>query len=178
MNHQSKLELVKNRIKSYPDFPKKGVLFRDIFSVTLDCEVFNVLLDLLYDRVEKYKNEAEAIVGIESRGFLFGPILALKLGIPFIPIRKKGKLPGEVVSVEFSLEYGSDIVEAQKNSFLNIGSVVIVDDLLATGGTLKAACDLMTKLNVRVLNCIVIMELLGFRGKETVPATVEALIHY
>uniref|UniRef100_K1Q2P9 Adenine phosphoribosyltransferase n=1 Tax=Magallana gigas TaxID=29159 RepID=K1Q2P9_MAGGI len=132
----SRIERVKSLIKDHPDFPKPGILFRDIFPVLRNPAVFQELLDVMVEQVKAKAHNVELIVGLESRGFLFGPSIALKLNCGFAPVRKKGKLPGEKESVEYALEYGTDIFEVQKEAFKPGQSVVIVDDLLATGGKL------------------------------------------
>ncbi|KAF6215480.1 hypothetical protein GE061_010234 [Apolygus lucorum] len=178
LDRERKLELVKKHINSYPDFPKEGILFRDIFSVFNDQTASEVLQELIADHVKSIEKSVDAVIGLESRGFLFGPQIANTLSVPFIPIRKKGKLPGELVRIEYSLEYGKDVIELQKDSLCGKSSVLIVDDLLATGGTMKAACDLIKSCGVDVAECFVIMELSGLGGKSKIPAPFHSLICY
>ncbi|BFZ12694.1 hypothetical protein BsWGS_15733 [Bradybaena similaris] len=173
-----KLARVKEAVVSFPDFPKPGILFRDIFPLFRDPSVFNDLIDLLSDAIKELSPGAECIVGLESRGFLFGPLLAQKLGVPFVPIRKKGKLPGELVSETYQLEYGSDTFEAQKGSILNGQKVVIIDDLLATGGTMKAACDLVKQLGAHIDLCLVVIELVDLDGRKKVTHPLKSLITF
>ncbi|CAG5121283.1 unnamed protein product [Candidula unifasciata] len=173
-----KLARVKDALKSFPDFPKPGILFRDIFPLFRDPSVFNDLIDLLYDTIKESSPGVQCIVGLESRGFLFGPLLAQKLGVPFVPIRKKGKLPGDLVSVTYDLEYGSDTFEAQKGSILSGQKVVIIDDLLATGGTMKAACDLVEQLGAKVDLCLVVIELADLEGRKKIPKPLKTLITF
>ncbi|XP_023238805.1 adenine phosphoribosyltransferase-like [Centruroides sculpturatus] len=134
MSIGSKVERIKNAIGNYPDFPKKGIVFRDLFPILQKPELFEDLIDVLCDHIKRNIPDVNGIVGLESRGFLIAPIIALKLKVPFLPIRKSGKLPGEVKKVDYSLEYGMDSLELQVNAFTNIKKVVIIDDLLATGG--------------------------------------------
>jgi adenine phosphoribosyltransferase len=140
--------------------------------------VFNDVIDLLFDAIKESAPGVEVIVGLESRGFLFGPILSQRLGIPFVPIRKKGKLPGELVSVAYQLEYGSDSFEAQKDSIEHGQKVLVFDDLLATGGTMKAACDLVEQLGALVSLCLVIVELVDLDGRKKVSRPVKSLLTY
>ncbi|KAK9511092.1 hypothetical protein O3M35_005724 [Rhynocoris fuscipes] len=173
-----KIALLKEHIKSYQDFPKPGILFRDIFSSMLNIEAFKALRDLLIERVRNIDKKVDAIVGLESRGFLLGPLLALEFSLPFVPVRKKGKLPGPVTSVAYTLEYSSDVFEIQKESLKAGQAVIIVDDLLATGGSLKASCDLMSSIKVDVVECLVVMELTELKGRDSVSAPVYSLIQY
>ncbi|KAH9489847.1 Sodium- and chloride-dependent glycine transporter 2 [Bulinus truncatus] len=173
-----KLSRVREAIGAVPDFPKKGILFRDIFPVLRNPPVFKDLIDLLHQAVTESAPDVECIVGLDSRGFLFGPILAERLSIPFVPVRKKGKLPGEIIGVTYDLEYGSDTLEVQKNCVRPGVKVVIIDDLLATGGTLKAACDLMVRLQAEVCLCLVIIELTYLDGRSKVPGPVKSLITF
>lgn len=174
----SRIERVKSLIKDHPDFPKPGILFRDIFPVLRNPAVFQELLDVMVEKVKAKAPNVELIVGLESRGFLFGPSIALKLNCGFAPVRKKGKLPGEKESVAYALEYGTDIFEVQKEAFKPGQSVVIVDDLLATGGTMKAACELIQKVGANVVECLVVIELTDLKGRDKVTKPCTSLITY
>ncbi|XP_055325295.1 adenine phosphoribosyltransferase [Sitodiplosis mosellana] len=180
MNEQSKLQLIKDHIGEFRDFPKEGIVFRDIFTALLDGRVCTAIQDLLIDRVKKAAVKIDAIVGLDARGFLFGFSMAAQLGIPFVPIRKKGKLPGKCRSYEYTLEYGSGILEIQENSVRTGQNVIIVDDLLATGGTLNAAYQLVTALGANVQEIIVILELVELNGRANIPNSdkVHAFIAY
>ncbi|BES88775.1 adenine phosphoribosyltransferase [Nesidiocoris tenuis] len=173
-----KIEFVKQHVRSYPDFPKKGILFRDIFSVFNDVEATRTLDCLIADHVKNLQKPIDAVIGLESRGFLFGPQIASILGVPFVPARKKGKLPGELIRLEYSLEYGTDVMEVQKESLAGKKSVLIVDDLLATGGTMKAAVDLATSTGANVVECFVILELADLKGRDKIPVPCHSLIVY
>merc|ERR1712136_550015 len=140
---EKKLDLVKKAIKEYPDFPKKGIMFQDIFGVLLD----------------PLANEALNDVALDSRGFLFGNSMALAVKKPFVPVRKKGKLPGKCTSVCYTLEYGQDTLEIQEGSLQPGDRVLIMDDLLATGGTLSAASQLVKAAGAVVDHCWVVIEL-------------------
>lgn len=142
---------------------------RDIFTALLDGRVCTAIRDLLMDRVRKSNVKIDAIVGLDARGFLFGFTIAAELGIPFVPIRKKGKLPGKCRSFEYTLEYGTGTLEIQENSVRTGQNVIIVDDLLATGGTLNAAYQLVTGCGANVAEIIVIMELKSLQGRLNIP---------
>ncbi|KAL1124597.1 hypothetical protein AAG570_001221 [Ranatra chinensis] len=137
-------------------------------------------MDLLFNHVDAVikGKSVSAIVGLDARGFLFGPSLALHLGVPFIPVRKSGKLPGEVSGMKFELEYGSDEFQIQKDSLKSGDSAIIVDDLLATGGSLSATCKLLEGLGVNVVECLVIMELKELKGRERLTSPVYSLLQY
>jgi len=137
---------------------------------------FQALFSLIKDVAITLQNEIDIIVGLDSRGFLLAPHMAHAIGKPFVPIRKKGKLPGSCHSVEYKLEYGTDTFQIQQGSVKNGARVLIVDDLLATGGTMSAAVDLIQKCQGDVVQCWVLMELMDLKGRDKVGATVESLI--
>lgn len=139
---------------------------RDLFTALTHGDVCRALKELLLDHVRRECPDVEVVCGLEARGFLFGFQIAADLGIAFVPIRKKGKLPGEVFSQEYELEYGTDHFEVQKNAIKPKQKVLIVDDLLATGGTLDAACKLIDKCGGEVAECLVVMELAFLSGRE------------
>ncbi|XP_048402625.1 adenine phosphoribosyltransferase isoform X1 [Stegostoma tigrinum] len=161
---EQKLRLVHSTIRSYPDFPTEGIVFRDIFPVLHDPKAFSAVIDLFEDHLKKTFPVIDLFVGLDARGFLFAPILAQRFGIGFVPVRKKGKLPGPTLSVSYSLEYGEAEVELQRDVIQANQKVVIVDDLLATGGTLSAACDLLNKTGANILGCLVVIELKALNG--------------
>ncbi len=155
---------IKEKIREIPDFPKEGILFRDITTLLKDPEAFSYVADEL---VKRYKDkDIDMIAGIESRGFLFGTILANRLGKGFVLIRKPGKLPAETVSAEYELEYGTDKIEMHVDALDNGKNVLLVDDLLATGGTMKAACELVERAGGRVVECSFLVELSDLKGKD------------
>ncbi|XP_023711779.1 adenine phosphoribosyltransferase [Cryptotermes secundus] len=179
MDQEQKLEFVKNHIESYPDFPKPGILFRDLFSVLRNPCAFRALQEVMIEHVSlQLTPKPEAVVALDARGFLIGPLIALHFDIPFIPIRKRGKLPGQVIQVSFALEYGTDIFEIQSVGIKSGQNVLIVDDLLATGGSLNAACQLVQQLHATVLECLVIIELVDLKGRDNVKAPVHSLIQF
>ena len=173
--------LLKDYIKSYPDFPKKGILFRDIFPLLQDPVATNLMMGDFRDFIEKLQKDnlkPDYIVGIESRGFLIGAALAARDVIGFVPIRKKGKLPGDVIGVNYTLEYGEDRLEIA-TGILKGKKVLLIDDLLATGGTAKASCELINKAGGQLVGCGFIIELLGLNGRDNIPnVPIESLICY
>jgi adenine phosphoribosyltransferase len=148
-------------IRDIADFPQPGVLFRDITPLLGDCEAFAYAIDTMAKTLDS--EPVDAIVGIESRGFLFGAPLAYTLGVPFVPVRKAGKLPAPVMSVEYALEYGTSQLDIHKDALAHGQKVAIVDDVLATGGTAGAAAQLVQKLGADV-SCFLFLAELGFLG--------------
>ncbi|XP_060529587.1 adenine phosphoribosyltransferase isoform X1 [Cylas formicarius] len=169
---RGKIEIIKKHVHSYSDFPKPGVLFRDIFGVLQSPEAFSALKDLLIEEARRVEPAVQCVVGLESRGFLFGPSIALDLQVPFVPIRKKGKLPGQVFSHSYLLEYGEDTIEIQGSAIKKGQSVLIVDDLLATGGSLKASCELIKTIGSTVASCLVVIELESLNGRANISAPI------
>ena len=151
-------------VRSIPDFPEEGVLFRDITSVLQDADGFHLSIEELLKLLEGV--EFDVIVGAESRGFIFGAPLAYELKKPFVLVRKKGKLPCETISKEYSLEYGTAVIEMHKDAIREGQRAVIVDDLIATGGTLKASAELVEELGGKVVKIICLMELAGLEGRK------------
>lgn len=165
-------------LKAYPDFPKKGILFCDIMPVFQKPDLFRKMVDLLVEHVRKSVPNVQVIAGIESRGFLVGPALALALNVPFVPIRKPGKLPGNVKSQAYTLEYGEDKLEVQLESITPGENVVIVDDLLATGGSMQAAVNLIQAAGANVSHCIVIVEIEELHGREKLNVPIFSLVPF
>ena len=180
LEEDPRVAYVRSKIKSYPDFPKDGIDFKDIFVAMRDPKALENLIEVVKDKAVAMKGQVDCVVGLDSRGFLFGPIMAIELGVGFVPIRKQGKLPGDCCCIEYALEYGNAAVEVQKEAFEKKQRILIVDDLLATGGTLKAAVDLVRSLDSEVVECFVIMELAFINGREKVPNDIQvtSLIPY
>lgn len=155
---------LKDSIRIVEDFPKKGISFKDITTLIQDGEKLKYTIDLVADNL-KNKN-VDLIVGPEARGFIFGVPVAYALGVGFVPVRKKGKLPGETIEVSYSLEYGEDVLEIHKDAIKQGSKVVIIDDLLATGGTIKAVADLVTKAGGQVVELDFIIELEKIGGRK------------
>ncbi|KAF5740622.1 hypothetical protein HS088_TW11G00699 [Tripterygium wilfordii] len=148
---------IASAIRVIPDFPKPGILFQDITTLLLDPKAFKDTVDLF---VERYKGKDISVVaGIEARGFIFGPPIAMAIGAKFVPMRKPKKLPGEVISEEYSLEYGTDIMEMHVGAVQAGERALIIDDLIATGGTLCAAIRLLERVGVEVVECACVIEL-------------------
>ena len=151
-------------IRSIPDFPTKGILFRDITPLLADAEALNCAIDRL---AEPFKDKGvDVVAAVEARGFIFGSAVAKTLGVGFVPIRKKGKLPFETHSVSYGLEYGKDVVEVHTDAVKPGTKVLMVDDLLATGGTMAAACELIEKLGGDIVGLTFLIELADLNGKE------------
>ena len=157
---------IKSRIRTIPDHPKKGIMFRDITTLIKDPVGFRLVIDGLTQRYVAKAAEYDVIVGIEARGFIIGGALSYTLGKGFVPIRKVGKLPGEVVQHEYELEYGTDTVEVHKDAFEPGARVLLVDDLLATGGTAKAAAALVEMLGGTVSEMAFIVNLPDVGGEK------------
>jgi len=156
-------EILKAMIRTVPDFPKKGIMFRDITTILRNKEGFAYVIDKFYERY-KGKN-INIVVGIESRGFIFGAALAYKLGCSFVPVRKEGKLPHHTMKEEYALEYGNAAVEIHKDSIASGQRIIIVDDLIATGGTCAAAINLVKKLGGEIVECAFVVELTDLKGR-------------
>ena len=152
------------QIRDIPDFPKPGILFKDITTLLKDGESFRASVDGLLEKIGK--RDVDCVVGMESRGFIFGAPIAYKLGAGFVPVRKLGKLPGDVVSVEYDLEYGSATLEMHKDAFKPGAKVLIVDDLLATGGTVAGTIELVKQLKGTIVACAFLIELTALKGRE------------
>ncbi|HIZ06462.1 MAG TPA: adenine phosphoribosyltransferase [Candidatus Eubacterium avistercoris] len=171
------MKKVEDYVRSIPDFPEKGVIFRDITTVIQDPEGFQLAINEMKDLLKDL--DFDMIAGAESRGFIFGAPLAYAMGKGFVLIRKKGKLPCETVSVKYDLEYGSAEIEIHKDSIKPGQKVVIVDDLIATGGTIEAAIKLIESLGGEVVKAIFLMELAGLKGRERLKGyDVDAVITY
>ena len=156
--------MLKELVRDIPDFPKKGIIFKDITPLFLNPESLKEIIDKFSDH---YKDkEIDVIVGVEARGFLIGPAIAINLNTGFVPIRKPGKLPYETASKTYQLEYGTDTVEVHKDAIKPDDKVLMVDDLLATGGTMAACCDLVGSLKGEVMGCAFIIELDFLNGRK------------
>ena len=156
---------LQNFIREIPDFPKPGILFRDITPLLSEPRAFAKVVERLAELT--VASNATAIVGIESRGFIFGAPVAIRLGLPFVPVRKPGKLPAKRMSVEYSLEYGSSQLDIHEDALKNGDRVVIIDDLLATGGTARAAAKLVELLGAEVAQFLFVIELSALNGRTT-----------
>ncbi|AXE61084.1 adenine phosphoribosyltransferase [[Mycoplasma] phocae] len=164
---------LKKFIRTVKDFPEKGVKFKDISLLLANGEALHYTID----RMAELAEDADIIVGPDARGFLFGTPVAAKLSKPFIMVRKKGKLPGKVISCNYGLEYGKNILEIQCGLVKPGQKAVIIDDVLATGGTLEAITKLLRDQNVEILRIIVLMELEGFDARKRLPFDIQNLIY-
>jgi adenine phosphoribosyltransferase len=167
--HQDPSELVRSFIRDVPDWPKPGVIFRDITPLLLDGQAFRVLIDLLVYR--HMRQRLDLIAGIDARGFIIGSALAYALNIGFVPVRKQGKLPYKTLSQSYSLEYGSATVEIHEDAVQPGQRVLVVDDLVATGGTMMAAIHLLQKLGSNVVEAAAIIDLPDLGGSRAIALT-------
>ena len=158
------MKKIEEYVKSIPDFPEKGIIFRDVTSVLQDADGLHLAIDEMQKFLEGV--EFEVIAGTESRGFIFGTPVAYALGKSFVPARKPGKLPRETVSMEYALEYGTGTIELHKDSIRPGQKVVIIDDLIATGGTVEAIAKLVEELGGEVVKICFVMELAGLKGRD------------
>ena len=167
----------KKFVRNIPNFPKKGIVFRDITTLLKHKETYRQVIDAFYDH---YKGRSvDVVIGIEARGFLLAAPLAYKLGAGLVPVRKPGKLPAEALWVEYDLEYGKDALEIHRDAIAEGQRVLIVDDLLATGGTISATCEMVKKLGGHIVGIAFLIELDFLRGREKLSGyELLSLIHY
>lgn len=164
-------------VRSIPDFPEEGVIFRDITSILQDKDGLRLSVDKMQESIKD--EEFDLIVGPESRGFIFGVPIAYNMYKPFIPVRKKGKLPSETIEQEYDLEYGSATVEIHKDAIKPGQKIVIVDDLIATGGTIEAMTQLVERLGGEIVKIVFLIELEGLKGRDKLKGyNVESIIKY
>ncbi len=172
-----RLSFLRSRIRDVPDFPKEGILFKDITPLLADVEAFRACIQLMVEKLDA--EPVDSVIGIESRGFMFGAALADKLGVGFIPVRKPGKLPAATYRAEYELEYGSDAVEIHQDALRPGDRVVVVDDLIATGGTAKATADLVRQCDAQVAAFVFVINLEFLNGaKQLAPTRVITLLDY
>ena len=167
---------LKKYIETYPDFPKPGILFYDISSLMADAKTWKETIDQFSLLVKKYN--PEVLAGIESRGFIFASTIGYKLGCDVIMIRKKGKLPGKTIRHSYKLEYGEDCLEIQKRETLKNKNVVLIDDLLATGGTAGAAIELLQKTEAKVSVFLTLIELTNLKGRKKIKVKTDSLLSF
>jgi len=167
---------LKDHIRAVPDFPKPGILFYDISTLLRNADAWQVTMGRLAQMVRGY--HPDVLAGVESRGFLLAAPLALKLGCGFVMLRKRGKLPGPTIGLDYDLEYGTDRIEIQSDAISPGQRVVVVDDLLATGGTMSAGIALLRSAGAEVPAAIALIELSFLKGRDRLDAPFEALVHY
>ena len=171
------MKKIEEYVRSIPDFPEPGIIFRDVTSILQDADGLHLAIDLLQDTLKDV--DFDVVVGPESRGFIFGVPVAYNLHKAFVPVRKKGKLPCETVEMEYDLEYGSAVIEMHKDSIKPGQRVVIIDDLIATGGTIEAIIKLVESLGGEVVKISLVMELAGLKGRERLSGyDVSSVIRY
>ncbi len=158
------MKKIEEYVRSIPDFPEPGIIFRDITTILNDADGLALAIDSMADLVKDV--DFDVVVGTESRGFIFGVPIAYKTHKPFVPVRKKGKLPCETISEEYDLEYGSAAIEMHKDAVKPGQKVILVDDLIATGGTIEATIKMIERLGGEVVKVIFLMELKGLKGRE------------
>lgn len=167
---------LKEKIRVIEDFPKEGISFKDITTLVKDKEALNYTINALCDLID---GEVDLIVGPESRGFIFGTAVAYKIGAGFVPVRKPGKLPAETISYTYDLEYGTDTIEIHKDAIKKGDKVVIIDDLIATGGTLQASAKAIEMLGGEIVSIVSLMELTGLSGRDKLKGyDVKTLVQY
>ncbi|MFC1683710.1 adenine phosphoribosyltransferase [Candidatus Zixiibacteriota bacterium] len=167
----------KKYIRDVPDFPKQGIVFRDITTLLRDKDAFRHVVDAFYDA---YRGSGvDLVVGVEARGFLLASVLAYKLGVGVIPVRKPGKLPAETLRMEYDLEYGTDALEIHRDAITEGQKVIVIDDLLATGGTVAATCKMVKQLGAEIIGVAFLIELDFLNGREKLSDyELLSLIHY
>ena len=171
------MKKLEDYVRSIPDFPEPGIIFRDVTSVLQEADGLQLSINGIMDKLKDV--DFDVVVGPESRGFIFGVPVAYSMKKAFVPVRKKGKLPCETISMEYDLEYGSAVIEMHKDSIKPGQKVVLVDDLIATGGTIEAAIKLVEQLGGEVVKVIFLMELAGLKGRERLAGyDVESVITY
>lgn len=171
------MKKIEEYVRSIPDFPEPGIIFRDVTSILQDPDGLKLSIDLIQEKLEGL--DFDVIAGTESRGFIFGVPVAYNMHKAFVPVRKKGKLPCETVSREYALEYGTAAIEIHKDAIKPGQKVVVIDDLIATGGTIEAAVKLIEELGGEVVKVVFLMELAGLKGRERLEDyDVESVICY
>ena len=177
MSFKKNIEIIAKRIRDIPDFPKEGIIFKDITPVLSDIKTFRIAVrEMAAPYIDQ---KIDVVVGIESRGFIFGAPIADILGCSFVPVRKPGKLPSKTKSISYELEYGSDSLEIHEDAINNEENILVVDDLLATGGTAEATCKLISKLDGNIVGFTVLIELEFLKGRDKLNQyNVHSLVKY
>lgn len=171
------MKRIEEYVRNIPDFPEEGIIFRDVTSILQDADGLHLAIDLIQEKIQD--TDVDVIIGTESRGFIFGVPVAYNLHKPFVPVRKKGKLPCDTIEQSYDLEYGSATVEMHRDAILPGQKVVIIDDLIATGGTVEACAKMVEALGGKVVKIVFLMELAGLKGREKLAGyDVESVICY
>ncbi len=178
MNSEQKIDFIKSQVRDVQDFPKAGILFKDITTAIKNPQAFKYTIEWFCNQLEG-KN-IDYVIGLEARGFIFASAVAYNLGIGFIPIRKKGKLPAKTIKTEYELEYGTDIIEIHQDALKKGDKVAIIDDVLATGGTIAASYDLVKNTGADISEILFMLELPALKGKAKLPKTtkIKSMISY
>ena len=176
MDQDARIERLKRAIRDIPDFPKKGIVFKDITTLLKDRRAFREAMDLFADLCQRAR--PDKVVAIESRGFILGSVLADRLGAGFVPVRKRGKLPGGRIGCTYDLEYGTDCLEIHEDALERGERALVVDDLIATGGTARATGQLVTQLGAELAGYGFLVELTFLGGREKLAGSVMSLIRY
>ncbi|KAI8849004.1 adenine phosphoribosyltransferase [Chytridium lagenaria] len=173
------IEYVRSKLRAIPDFPKKGILFQDIFGIFQDpLAVETLVTHIVHHLLSSGLPKVDAVVGLDARGFLLGPLIALRLGAAFVPVRKAGKLPGETTSAEYVKEYGTDVFEMQVGAIKPGQNVIVIDDLIATGGSAKAAGQLVAQNKGKVAEYVFFIELTALGGAKALDAPTYSVLKY
>ena len=167
---------LKNKIRTIPDFPEPGILFRDITTLLSEPQAFREIIDLFEAHYSSV--DIDLVVGVESRGFIIGAALALKLGKGFVPVRKAGKLPGPTYGVDYDLEYGTDRVEVHQDAFPSGSKILMVDDLIATGGTIEGSGQLIEKAGGIIVGYAFVIELIDLKGRDRLKGPIYSLVTF
>ncbi|ERN40048.1 adenine phosphoribosyltransferase [Rubidibacter lacunae KORDI 51-2] len=176
---ESKLEILKASVRTVPDFPKPGIQFRDITTLLHNPDALQITFDLLVERIQNSGIAPNYVIGIESRGFMFAPTLACALGAGFVPVRKPGKLPAAVHTIEYDLEYGTDRLEVHQDAMPAGSKALVVDDLIATGGTARATANLIDNIGCYVVGFAFVIELRDLGGRSQLPdVPIVTLLEY
>ena len=171
------MKKLEDYVRSIPDFPEPGIIFRDVTSILQDADGLRLAIDSIQEELKDV--DVDVIVGTESRGFIFGVPVAYNLHKPFVPVRKKGKLPCKTISMDYDLEYGSATIEMHQDSIRPGQKVAIIDDLIATGGTVEAAAKMIESLGGQVVKIVFLMELAGLKGRDRLKKyDVSSVIRY
>ncbi len=177
VERKRKMKKLEDYVRSIPDFPEPGIIFRDVTSILQDADGLRLAIDSIQEKLKDV--DVDVIVGTESRGFIFGVPVAYNLHKPFVPVRKKGKLPCKTISMDYDLEYGSATIEMHQDSIKPGQKVAIIDDLIATGGTVEAAAKMIEELGGQVVKIVFLMELAGLKGRERLKKyDVSSVIRY
>ncbi|RKP26157.1 adenine phosphoribosyltransferase [Syncephalis pseudoplumigaleata] len=175
---EKEVATIKELLRAFPDFPQKGIVFQDIFPIFQDPAAVKLLITHFERYCEEHLSKVDVVVGLDARGFLLGPMLACQLGAAFVPVRKQGKLPGPCISAQYTKEYGTDHFDMQLGAIQPNQNVIILDDLIATGGSASAAAELVKQSGGNILSFLFIIELITLDGAKQLPAPVYSMLQF